>query len=97
MGCGCLLTLIAMAFPRFVIVLLALFSNWFGRAYGGMLIPLLGFFFLPYTLLWTSVVYNVYDHQWGVLQIALLVLALLLDFGHIGGARYARRRKRDQW
>ena len=92
MGCGCLLVLIATAFPRLVIVLLVLLSNWFGRAFGGMLIPILGFFFLPYTLLWTSVVYNVYG-EWGLWQILLLIVALALDFGHLGGAHASRRRR----
>ncbi|MDQ7007180.1 MAG: hypothetical protein Q9Q40_08100 [Acidobacteriota bacterium] len=93
MGCGCLLALIATASPRLVIVLLVLFSNWFGRAFDGLLIPLLGFFFLPYTLLWSSVVYNVYGH-WGLWQVLLLVVALLLDFGHLGGVHASRRRSR---
>ena len=26
---------------------------------------------------------------------ALLIVALLLDFGHVGGAHYARRRERE--
>ena len=35
--------------PRFVIAVLALFTNYLQTAYTGLLIPLLGFLFMPFT------------------------------------------------
>src|ERR1035438_5992556 len=43
----CLLALVVLAFPRVILVLMWLFSNTLDRAYHGLIIPLLGFIFLP--------------------------------------------------
>jgi hypothetical protein len=88
---GCLLLLVGLVFPRLALVLLFLFTNWVGRAFeGGLLIPLLGVLFLPYTALWYTVV-EVHYAVWGPWQIGLLVLAVLADLSSFGGA--ARRRR----
>jgi hypothetical protein len=92
MGCGCLLLLVGLAFPRVAIALLLLFSDWFARAFDGLLIPLLGLVFLPYTLLWYSVVINTYDGRW---QILFLALALIADLSSSAGGIFRRRRSRD--
>ena len=47
----CLLALLAVAFPRVAIVLLWLFTNFFNGVYHGIIIPVLGFLFLPLTLI----------------------------------------------
>ena len=47
----CLLFLLVLAFPRIVLVALFFLSNYLDRAYHGLLIPLLGFIFLPLTTL----------------------------------------------
>ncbi len=92
MGCGCLMVLLGASFPRLAIVLLLLFSNWFARAFEGLLIPLLGLVFLPYTVLWVSVVANWYRGQWGLMQLLLLAVALLLDFTPLIGRQLRRSR-----
>lgn len=88
----CLLTLVVLAFPRVVLVLMWLFSTSLERAYHGMIIPVLGFIFLPIT----TIVY-----AWMVtsglpiagLNLVILIVAVLLDAGsHGGGARYYRGR-----
>ena len=48
----CLLTLVALSAPRLVIALLWLFSSWFAGIFSTGLMILLGFIFLPTTLLW---------------------------------------------
>ena len=45
----CLLAIVVLAFPRVVLVLMWLLSNSLDRAYHGLLIPILGFIFLPIT------------------------------------------------
>jgi hypothetical protein len=94
MGCGCLLFLIALAFPRATILLLLLFTDWFHGVFRGALIPILGFIFLPYTTLWYSVVIRNWGGIWGFWQVAFLAVAILLDLGVIGGAD--RRRRADR-
>lgn len=89
----CLLILLIAAFPRVVLVLMWLFSNVLDRAYHGLVIPLLGFFFLPIT----TIVY-----AWMVtngmpiagINILILVIAVLLDAGSHGSSTgYYRRRR----
>ncbi|HEY3824059.1 MAG TPA: hypothetical protein VGL82_05845 [Bryobacteraceae bacterium] len=86
----CLLAIIVLAFPRVVLVLMWLFSSILDRAYHGLLIPILGFIFLPIT----TIVY-----AWMVtsglriegFNLGILIIAVLLDAGSHGGARYYRR------
>jgi hypothetical protein len=87
----CLLTLVILAFPRVVLVLLWLFSNYLDRAYHGLLIPLLGFIFLPITTIAYAWMLNSHLPLQGV-NLVILIVAVLLDVGsHSGGARYYRR------
>ncbi len=83
----CLLVLLALATPRFVVVLLWLFSTWFTGMFNSLLLPVLGFIFVPTTLLWYSAVTNWFDGVWGVLQIALLIVAIMIDTGLWYGTR----------
>ncbi len=86
----CLLVLIAFFFPRLVIILLALFSNVLSHAFTGLLIPLLGFFFLPYTTL--AYAWAKYTH--GSVEgfhLFVVVFAVLVDLGVLGGGERARR------
>jgi hypothetical protein len=87
----CLLTLVILAFPRVALVLLWLFSNYLDRAYHGLLIPLLGFIFLPITTIAYAWMMNSHLPIQGV-NLVILIVAVLLDVGsHGGGARYYRR------
>lgn len=72
--------------PRLVMVGLAVFSDYLGRAYDGWVLPLLGFFLLPTTTLAVAVAENEVGglRSWGVL---LVVFAVLIDLGIWGGGR----------
>ncbi|MDP9054570.1 MAG: hypothetical protein M3N93_09760 [Acidobacteriota bacterium] len=89
----CLLALVVVAFPRIVLILMWLFSTMLDRAYHGLLVPLLGFIFLPIT----TIVYAWMVTSGLALQgfnLIILVIAVLLDAGaHSGGAGYYRRRR----
>lgn len=85
-----LLLLVALFLPRLVIVLLWLFSEWFSGVFDSFIIPVLGFIFLPYTLLWYSVVEKTMGGVWELWQIVFLVIALAMDVLPAGRSRMAR-------
>jgi hypothetical protein len=77
---GCLVVLLALLSPRLALFFIFLFSNLLSRAFDGWLVPLLGFFLLPWTTLAYAVMWNsssrVYGFEWFV-----VILAFLLDLG----------------
>ena len=87
----CLLLLVVLAFPRVVLALLFFFSTYLDRAYHGILIPLLGFIFLPLTTLAYAWMLNSHMPIEGG-NVLILVVAVLIDAGGLGGGGYYRRR-----
>lgn len=88
----CVLALLTVLTPRIVLVLMFLFSNYLGRAYHGLLIPVLGFFFLPLTtIVYAFLVNSGYPIQ-GIYLVALVV-TVIIDLGGIGGGHYSRRQR----
>jgi hypothetical protein len=90
---GCLLVLVGLFSPRLAIFLLAIFTNDLSRAFDSWIVPLLGFFLLPwttliYTLLWTT------SHHVNGVEWVLVAAGFLLDIGVIGGGQ-GRFRRRD--
>ncbi len=71
--------ILGVIFPRGIILLLWVFTNWFNGLFGNFVFPAIGFIFAPYTLLWFSAVQNWYGGTWELFQIAILVLALVAD------------------
>lgn len=70
-----------------------LFSNYLGRAYGNAtLIPLLGWFFLPWTTLAYAWAINSRGEVAGF-QAVVVVLAVLVDLGLVGGGAAKRKMK----
>ena len=90
----CLLLILAFFGPRIAMVLLALFSDFFERPFDGILIPLLGWIFLPFTTLAYAWSINTYGQVEG-LGLILVIVAALVDLGAIGGGAN-RRRFQDQ-
>jgi hypothetical protein len=86
----CLLLLIVVAFPRVVLVLMFFLSNYLQRAYHQMLIPLLGFFFLPLTTLVYAWMVNNHQAIAGA-NLLILVIAAVIDAGGLGGGEWHRR------
>jgi len=78
---GCIVMLAGLIAPRIVIVVLWFFSNWFSNVSDNLIIPILGFIFLPYSFLWYSAVINWYGGEWGFIQIVVMVIAVLMDLG----------------
>jgi hypothetical protein len=83
---GCLGFILGLATPRFVMVVLWIFTNYLGRAYDGIIVPLLGFFFLPTTTL----TYAIAENETGGLKgwgLVLVIIGVLFDLGIWGSGR----------
>jgi len=92
----CLVGCIALATPRLAIVFVVIFSNYIGRAYDSMIWPLLGFVLMPTTTLAYAWAINSRGSVDGV-HLVVVVVAVLIDLGLIGGSARARRsRERDR-
>ena len=92
----CLAVLFALLTPRILILILWLLTGWFKGIFDTALWPVIGFIFLPTTLLWYTAVQNWWQGQWGLWQIVGLVVALMLDLSPAGGKRRRRRHHRDE-
>jgi hypothetical protein len=73
--------------PRLVIAILWFFTSWFNGMFESWIIPLVGFIFTPYTLLWYSVVIHYFDGVWGLWQYIFLGIAILLDVSQLAKKR----------
>lgn len=87
----CLLAILALAFPRIAIVLLWLFSNFFSGVYQGIIIPVLGFLFLPLTLIVYTYLEKTYGGHLSTTQFVIVFVAVVLDLGIVGGGASRRR------
>lgn len=89
----CLIGCAALVAPRLAIVVVVLFSNYIGRAYETVLWPLLGFLFMPLTTLAYAWAINTRGSVAGM-HLAVVVLAVLIDLGLVGGSARANRAER---
>ena len=87
----CLLALLVIAFPRVAIVLLWLFTTFFLGVYHGIIIPVLGFIFLPLTLIVYTYILKTYPGPLSTQELVFLFIAVILDLGLIGGGSLHRR------
>ena len=85
----CLLALVGLMVPRLLILGLWFLSDWFQGMFDSLLWPVLGFFFLPTSLLWYSAVQHWFGGEWDLVPIAGLVIALLID---VSPAKAERKR-----
>ena len=85
---GCLLAVLGLISPRLVLFLLWIFSNVLSRAFDSWMIPLLGFFLLP----WTTLAYAAFwdwgsGHEVTGFEWLFVVLAFLIDLGSYAQGR----------
>ena len=85
---------IAFAFaPRAALVLMWLFNNRISAAFGGSVLPLIGFFLMP----WTTLIYTlVAPHGVTGLDIIFLIIAVGADLGAWGGGANAKSRRQQE-
>ena len=80
--------LLALLTPRLAVALLWFFSHWFDGVFPSLLWPIVGFVFLPTTLLWYSAVHYWFGGAWTLWPVVGLVVALAID---VSPAREHRR------
>jgi hypothetical protein len=90
---ACLAALLALISPRLALFFVFLFSNLLSRAFDSWLLPLLGFFLLPWTtlayaLMWKSGVNDVSGFEWFI-----VVLAFVADLGSYAGGRWGQAQR----
>ncbi len=86
----CLPLLLGLAFPRLVLLCMLFFTTMISRAFHGLLIPLLGFIFLPITtVVYTLMISAGYPATSGFYLVALVICAVA-DLGLIGGSASRR-------
>ena len=90
----CCLALIALVAPRLAIFLVFLFSDYLGTAYETWIVPFLGFLFLPLTTLAYAWAINTRGSVQGF-ALVVVIVAVLIDLGIVGGSAH-RRRRREQ-
>jgi len=90
---GCLVVLAALVSPRLGLVLLALFTDLVSEAFDGeWLLPVLGFFILPWTTLAWSVVVGLADEvsPFGILIVIFAFFVDLYSYGKSQAVRSGR-------
>ena len=93
MGC------FALSFPRFALFLVWLLGgNYIYRAYDSFLLPLLGFFVLPLTTLAFAYSHNSLASAGQISPLGwfVVLLALFVDIGLLGGGSKSAQRWRQQ-
>jgi hypothetical protein len=88
----CLIAIVVLAFPRVTLACIFIFSSYLERAYNSLIVPLLGFFFLPLTTIVYAWLVNTNTPIAGV-YVFLLIVAVILDLGGLGGGHYSRRNR----
>ncbi|MGZ8604695.1 MAG: hypothetical protein ACXWX9_08065 [Actinomycetota bacterium] len=86
---GCLLVLLALVTPRFVLAVLWLFSDYLNQAFTSGWWGLLGFFFLPTTSIAYAIAQNEFTARGGGLEAAgiiVVVIGVAVDLGLLGGS-----------
>jgi hypothetical protein len=84
----CLALVLALISPRLALVAVWLLTDILSRAFGSWLLPLIGFFLLPWTTLAYAIMWDVGTHEVRGTEWVVVVVAVLLDLGsHRGTAR----------
>jgi hypothetical protein len=78
--------------PRLALALVFIFSNYLGHAYDTAVWPILGFFFMPLTTLAYAWAVNTHGTVTGI-YLAVVVIAVLIDLGLVGGSGASARRR----
>jgi hypothetical protein len=87
---GCFVILFALISPRLALFFVWVFSDWLSHAFDGWVLPVLGFFLLPWTTLAYAALWE-YGHN-GVtgFEWFFVILAFMIDLSSLGAGSRAR-------
>ena len=85
----CLLVLLILIFPRVVLVWMYLTSTYLQRAYHQLIIPLLGFIFLPLTTLVYAWLVNTHSPIQGINLLYIIVAVIMTSAGWVAATTTA--------
>ena len=89
----CFLLLVIMLFPRVALALMWFFSTYLQRAFhGGLVLPVLGFLFLPLTTIVYAWELNSGMPTAGI-NLLWLLIAVIVDLGGLGGGAHRQSRR----
>jgi hypothetical protein len=89
----CLLVFVVLLFPRVALALMWFFSTYLQHAFhGGLLLPVLGFIFLPLTTIVYAWEINSGMPTSGV-NLLWLLIAVIIDVGGLGGGAHRQFRR----
>ena len=88
---GCFIALMALISARLALFFLAIFSDLLADAFDSWVVPLLGFFLLPWTTLAYAVMWDVGSNGVHGFEVFFVVLAFLTDIGAFAGGAKSRR------
>ena len=86
----CLALLLALISPRLALFVTWLLTDILGRAFDGWLLPVLGFFLLPWTTLAYALMWNNGTHEVTGFEWFIVGLAFLVDLASHGGTARGR-------
>ncbi len=90
---GCLVVLFALISPRLALFAIWLFSDLLSRAFDGWLVPLLGFFLLPWTTLAYAVMWSASSNRVSGFEWFIVILAFTIDLSaHVRSGMERRAR-----
>ena len=86
----CFVAVLALISPRLALIAMALFSDILSRAFDSWVLPLLGFFLLPWTTLAYAVMWASSDRVYGF-EWFIVILAFAIDMGSYASRGRTRR------
>jgi hypothetical protein len=88
----CLVALLALISPRLALFVIFLFSDMLSRAFDSWLLPLIGFFLLPWTTLAYAWMWDTGTNEVAGFEWFIVILAFVIDLGSYAGGRQSRGR-----
>jgi hypothetical protein len=88
---GCFVALLSLISPRLALFAVFLFSDLLSRAFDSWVVPLLGFFLLPWTTLAYAVMWSVGTDKVTGLEWFIVILAFFVDLSSYAQSDRARR------
>jgi hypothetical protein len=87
---GCLVALLALLSPRLALFAIWVFSDLLSRAYEDWIVPVLGFFLLPWTTLAYAAMWGAGSNEVTGFEWFIVILAFLVDLASYSSGRRAQ-------